>query len=465
MVIMATSSIGQSDAISAGIDIKFDKSEAFLAKRMNNFAQKLHILISSIDDKENVIFSPFSIHSALSMLSVGVKPGSLAEEALFNVLGYSKNEADKQEAHDVYGNIMEYFKRVSLKSKEIGDKANKSNDDLTSFEPISRLPILDFWTMGVVNEIKLKDKFKNILQTKYNTTINKIANKLDASKLASDINKWGQDAGFGGDIVQADDLLVENPQNLILMSAVKIQGWWLKTMDEFDHDELFYNFGDKNQLVKGKVLSCSDCPRSTKYAIFSKNPANQDLKKAEQADEQLDKLEFRMAEIPLIGDMTFTIIEPLDNNATNNLNKLANLERQLLANSTNNESNLLDKAFEKMSLRTEKFTRLQFPKFKYENSIDLMDVLKKTNLDILLTRDADLTEISGERMCISKAKHQAVIEVDKSGLKGGALTRLEIRLMSAFYREKPFEFLVKNPFLFVIRYRSLTLFMGHVVKI
>lgn len=436
-------------------DAKFEKAELLLTNGISHIGQRMHQFLGPSSKEINIVYSPISIHSALSMVSIGAKVGSVVERNLTKVLGYNLPNSS---AHEAYGEILSHFKQISRESEKIAMDAKDKSSERISNKLLQRPPILDFWTMYVGDKSQLKDNFRNTLQKQYNSSMEMVNNPQDRVRLSTETNKWARDAGFGSDIVKPTDFVIDSPQDLILLSAVKIQGWWETSLYEHDTSELFYNFGDTKKLIKGTALSDSDI--WGKFAIFSKNAIFESMKSTQQADDQLDKLEFRMAQVPLVGHMSFTIIEPLKNGTQ----ELANLEHALF--NTEPSTNLLDKAFKKLSLRQEKFGFFQFPKFKFESNLNLNEVLANIGLDGLFKPSGGLTEITNLPMMLSKVNHQAVIELDKNGLRGGALTRVFVTLESSYMNNRrSIDMVVRKPFLFVIRYKTLNLFMGHVVKI
>lgn len=431
----------------------FNEAEIKLADGISTFGQKLHKIIRG-DGNFNMIFSPLSIHSAISMVSLGTESGSGIEKQLIDILGYKNVSSAKDAAiHNAYGNIMKHFKYVT----ETSEMYAKDNQD--SRGSSSRPPVLDIWNAAVIDKTELKAPFKQTLQQKYNTSIKQVGDDKEANQAALNINEWGKQAGFSGDLVKPSDLIVE-PESLILLSAVKIQGWWMKSLREHQVDQLFYNLGDPKQLVGGVALMQTEL--DGKYAIFSANSNYEKSLNNSQTVDELDKLEFRVAQIPLIGDMTFTLVEPLNNGS---INGLAKLESDLMEIRNSGEKTLLDKALDKLSDRNVTFERVQFPKFKYENDINLKQILTSMGLEKLFTKQSSLNDITNIPMLISKVQHQALIEVDKNGLKGGAITRVIATKLSLMIRRNPIKMIVQNPFMFMIRYKSITLFMGHVVQI
>lgn len=88
---------------------------------------------------------------------------------------------------------------------------------------------------------------------------------------------------------------------------------------------------------------------------------------------------------------------------------------------------------------------LILPKFKFESSFDLGDVMKKMGLKDAFEDNADFSGISDSPLKISKIIQKAFIEVDEVGTEAAAVTGIQIMLMCM-----PPRFSVDKPFLAAI---------------
>lgn len=448
-------SIANVQSVKMATSNDFKESNKILSDGIRHFGEELFLKINERSGK-NVIFSPLSVHSAISMVSLGAKKDSECQAEILESLGYKRLIAEGKSLDDIhksYQSMVKQFKESTLASMSL-------NDGKIRYGP--RPPILDFWTKMITNKsFHVKDKYMNSLKTNYNTTLNKIDNMEESKALASEINKWGQEAGFGDELVNPKDLITGSG-GLNLMSAIKVQGWWEKRFYELIDDEgSFYNAANPKVPVKGlKVLRARDF--SGKYAIFSTNQTNEHLKRRIKTNEaELNQMEFHIAAFPLEG-MSFILIEPLKQETGNELNQL---EETLFSNKRPNR--LLTRALNIVQDSRETFELVQMPKFQFQSDIDLKPVLEAVGLKkIFKPREADLTEISEDSgMFVDKVKQRAVIEVNQHGLKAAAVTTIELMATSLIMPQYHLRMVVERPFLFLIRYQDLTLFMGHVVQL
>lgn len=108
--------------------------------------------------------------------------------------------------------------------------------------------------------------------------------------------------------------------------------------------------------------------------------------------------------------------------------------------------------------------RLVLPKFKLENTLDLVPPLKALGMKRAFGDQADLSGMFDDAHHISKVRQKAFVEVGEEGTEAAAVTAITGAPASAIVSEppKPFEMVVDRPFLFtIVDARSgLILFMG-----
>ncbi len=111
---------------------------------------------------------------------------------------------------------------------------------------------------------------------------------------------------------------------------------------------------------------------------------------------------------------------------------------------------------------------LYLPKFKFEYSLSLVEVLKKMGMvDAFDASLADLSGMDGARdLYITKILHKAFVAVDEAGTEAAAATVVIVGVTSA-PAGRPVEFRVDRPFLFIIRDipTGTILFVGRVMNL
>lgn len=115
---------------------------------------------------------------------------------------------------------------------------------------------------------------------------------------------------------------------------------------------------------------------------------------------------------------------------------------------------------------------LTFPKFKLsagDNSVDLADIFKKLGADRMFdARLADFSGITGDRdLFVSSYVHQADISVDEEGTEATAATSMGIVTLSMPMANQRIRLTVDKPFMFQLRFlgeggESAVLFAGRI---
>ena len=109
---------------------------------------------------------------------------------------------------------------------------------------------------------------------------------------------------------------------------------------------------------------------------------------------------------------------------------------------------------------------MSIPKFKISGKTDLMEAVKALGMtDVLDPSLADFTPLTTEKdkLCLSKADHAAMLEIDEKGVTGAAYTELAITEGAAFSTEKE-DFILDRPFMFLITGRDGSILFSGVVR-
>uniref|UniRef100_A0A8C8RWW1 Thyroxine-binding globulin n=1 Tax=Pelusios castaneus TaxID=367368 RepID=A0A8C8RWW1_9SAUR len=111
-------------------------------------------------------------------------------------------------------------------------------------------------------------------------------------------------------------------------------------------------------------------------------------------------------------------------------------------------------------LVSESSTNIFLPRFSIHGKLDLEKILSHMGITKLFTNEADLSGITGQPTHkISKAIHQATMNVEESGTEASAATAMEMVPMSV-----PVTITFNRPFLIVIVLNNNILFTGKVVN-
>ena len=124
-----------------------------------------------------------------------------------------------------------------------------------------------------------------------------------------------------------------------------------------------------------------------------------------------------------------------------------------------------EKLFEALDQAPEKeISYLVLPKFTMDLTFDdIADILKKLGMKSAFTDGADFSFLAKD-MKVSSVTHRAKIEVDEEGSRAAAVTEITMEKLGMALMEDYTEFIVNEPFIYVIRDREsgLILFTGRV---
>lgn len=98
---------------------------------------------------------------------------------------------------------------------------------------------------------------------------------------------------------------------------------------------------------------------------------------------------------------------------------------------------------------------LFLPKFRVGARLGLAEPLGELGVRTAFTEHADLGGLTAERAAVTAAVHQAVLDVDETGLEGAAVTAMVFGAVSVELNPPPpLEIRVDRPFLFLVRQQS-----------
>jgi serpin B len=107
---------------------------------------------------------------------------------------------------------------------------------------------------------------------------------------------------------------------------------------------------------------------------------------------------------------------------------------------------------------------IQLPKFKFESESNLNDALIALGMGDAFTDQADFSQLSSSPTQISEVKHKTFIEVNEAGTEAAAATSVAMATRAAINVTPPFQMIVNRPFFCAIRddQTGTLLFMGAV---
>jgi len=175
----------QTKSEKANHQIAFDNS-------MNDFTQNF-LAAAWKEEGENFVFSPFSLHSVLAMLTTGSTDNSDTQEELLEVFGRTRNIKTLEE---MYAKYLKNFKGTNVEKNFVfGNKIWTSYDDS-----------------------EIEEEFKNKIMGLYGAEIDKFAEKNPEDE----INDWVNEMTNG----KIDKIIdsVDDSARMIIVNALFFQG-------------------------------------------------------------------------------------------------------------------------------------------------------------------------------------------------------------------------------------------------
>ncbi|XP_078172345.1 serpin-ZXA-like [Carex rostrata] len=371
-----------------------------------------HHVSSSIANESNLVFSPLSLHVALSLVAMGAKGPTL-----YQLLSFLRSGSSSSDLIKLSSQIVEL---VLMDGSDLGG------------------PHLAF-ANGVWfdQSMSLKEDFKKTVTGAFKAETRSLDFQKKASEAASEVNTWVESATAGliKNLLEPDS--VDQDTRLILSNALYFKGAWSEKFDPAKTKEAEFHLLD-GTTVQAPFLS------STKKQFFSSYDNFSVLKLLyHQGD---DKRQFSMyVFLPKSKDGIWSLTEKIGS-----------------------ETHFLDRHIPHNKVKLDKF---KLPKFKISFGFESKKVLKGLGLELPFSETCqDLTEMVvdtsvGEDLYVGSVFHKAFVEVNEEGTEAAAATAVQIVGMSAYIGGVT-EFVADHPFVFVIREEitGVVLFVGRVLN-
>lgn len=367
-------------------------------------AQFAFSLYSAIDPAEkNLVFSPYSISTCLSMVYLGARSDTEAQ--------------------------MQKVLHLDIDRKNIGKTANALNRSLLPANGDDKS-----YKLNIANAIWvgqgtfLLADFRYAIEQQFKATLSKVNFSMPADALKT-INDWTskQTEGKIPELLSVND--IDANTRLVLTNAVYFQGNWMSHFDpKATQDWPFHPTPDVSMPVK--------MMHQTVFLPYYEN----DLLQA--------------AAIPFIGksneggSLAFVVLVP---KSSENFNAMVDE----LPGALNHWLGQLS------SQRVE----LKLPKFTINTRLPLNTPLKEMGMEDAFDANANFVGIDGMRdLFLNKVVHQAFFALDENGVTAAAATAASMNVTSTPDKTPPVLLIADHPFLFfIVDLKSQEmLFMGKV---
>jgi serpin B len=352
----------------------------------------------------NLLFSPYSINSALAMAYAGARGQTatqMAQTMHFSLAG--------EQLHTAIGAL----------SGQLITEASAGGKTLY------QLSVADaVWTQ---QGLAYNPDFLRVLQKDYASELRQSDFVHSFQQARADINKWVAQNTADKIPNLLPDGSVDFTTRMILVNAIYFKGDWATPFEKERTADQPFHLDAQNTVSTPLMFENVSCPAS-----------------------ETDDLQ--IVELPYTGDkLSMVILLP------RSVDGMGALEKQLT-------SEHIDQWIGQL---VDQSVNVHIPKFKMACSFELADTLKSMGIrDAFNYPAADFTGMTtAERLHISAVVHQALIDVNEEGTEAAAATGIDM-VAGAAMRQRLMDFRADHPFIFLIRQQSTgaILFAGRVMN-
>ncbi|MBL7111265.1 MAG: serpin family protein [Bacteroidales bacterium] len=377
-----------------------DYTIADLASSVNEFAIDLFKELGK--KKENMVFSPVSISSALAIAYAGAKNNTARE------MSYTLNfPADQSSLHAAF---RDFIDSLTMASQEKGTELKIANG------------------LWVQENYKLLPEFIELGSAYYSARIENVSFKSfeEQEKSRTKINKWVEKQTNN----KIQNLIPEGILNeltrLIITNAVYFNGNWT------------------NPFEKNKTSPSI-------FHVSSSVSVKTDFMHQKEMVWYYEDEEIQAVQLLYKGERNSMIIllpkETDDWRLVSNILTISRLD--IIRNGFKREE-----------------VEIAIPRYTIECEFGLKEILERLGMKEAFSNDADFSGITGHTdLTIDDVLHKAFIEVNETGTEAAAATAVIMALKSA-YEEETIRFTADHPFLYFITDLTTgsIIFMGRLVQ-
>jgi len=366
----------------------------------NEFAFSLYKKLG--DEEKNIVFSPYSITSALAVTYAGAKGKTAGEMA--EVLWFPEDQA----------------------SFHSGYKAFTDSIQLTGVEKGTELKIAN--ALWVQEDYKLRQDFLDLAESCYKAKAENVNFRLpeELEKTRQKINKWVEDITN----YKIRDLIpqgvLQEMTRLVITNAIWFNGNWVKPFDIKSTSSSIFNVNSSKSVTTDFMHKKSDA--------------------GYYEDDEVQALE-----LPYKGEKkSMVIILPKETDGWKLVGRIITPDRL----------RIISRGIEV------KEVEMAIPKFTYESQFNLKETLVLLGMKEAFSDYADFSGMTeANDLKIDEVIHKAFIEVNESGTEAAAATAVIMVLKSAL-EEQSIRFIANHPFIYFIidKPSGGIIFMGRFVS-
>ena len=357
-----------------------------IGRSNNEFAVDMYQTLRS-DARQNIIFSPLSISTAMAMTylgSAGNTKAQMAQGLHFDALGNSVHQLFK----DLHKRLQKDSQNYTLKT------ANSLFGNVG-------YTFLDSYLQGCADFYQAEVKELDF------------TNQAEAS--TSYINKWVENKTENKIKKLIPEGAISDVTVLVLVNALYFKGLWKYPFEAAETRSASFNL-NSNQKTNVQMMHHKEY-----FRRFYSQELNTNILEMDFAGDEIS--------------MYFLVPEDMDRG-------LDKLEKQLTATS-------LTAALTSTTRSTKMKMDIYVPKLKVESKFSLSNVMKSLKMTDMFSEKADFSGMDGKKdLSISDVLHKSFIDINEEGSEAAAATGVIVGLTSVL---KPFEFKVDRPFFLVLK--------------
>jgi len=366
-----------------------------LSAAVADFAQSIYSHLATSYNQDNFVFSPLSLHSALSLLYLATRDNSTTQEQLGVAMGMVNNHELVKTAYNIV--IASYRNQRSF---AYGNH---------------------IW---VGKDIQLDETYNEAVTNNFDSGVSKL--EFGRREAVDEVNNWIKKL-TKNEIQTLVDSFTPNTQ-MFIANALYFKEDWLTPFDEKDSEgkKLMVDF--ETPSGKAKVAMIRQISEKIRYFNF-------ESERVEIVTIPYKNNIFEMKIIIPAGINHLMILEDM---------MKQNKQRDISDNGFNFFKDLTD-----ISEEEYEEVKLTIPKFIARSKFNAADALKALGAKDMFSNGVDLDKIvAGGPIAVGDILHESCVEVSKNGTQGSAATGIEVTLLS-FGLQK--EVLVEQPFIFIIQ--------------
>jgi serine protease inhibitor len=368
-----------------------------LSTAVAHFTQSIYVHLAKTSDEENFVFSPLSLHSALSLLYLATKDNSTTQDQLGAAMGIINSHNLLKTA---YQEMIQKYR--NQRSFLYGNK---------------------IW---IGRDFDVDQEYKDVVESNFDSEISNI--DFGRREAVDEVNNWIRKT-TNNKIKNLVDSFSADTQ-MFLANALYFKESWLIPFKELDFNGDLIERDFKTDSGKCKVPMVWQESDQFGYGEIKTLSGVLEVVTIPYGNENFE----------------MQIIIPEDNKHFSIVENMMELEKE--RDKVGDNFNLFKKP-KNESENTYDEIQLVFPKFIVKSKFNAAEAMKTLGATEMFTSGAELDKITaGGPIGVGNILHEAVVEVTKDGTEGSAATGVEITLYSAGFQK---HILVDRPFIFIIQ--------------